>query len=622
MKKRLSVVILLVFVIQIFLSVPVFATDNSVTRLNNCEPEKIGDWLYYVKGSYNYSLFKIGAKGTESEVAKEYAGYAVALGDKIFYPNPEDGNKIYSVKQDGTENKIFLDQAVNLISGNNQLLYAKYAGGSSVVIDSISGKVTELLSKEFDIYSVSDQYLYYRDEKIFYKSKLDGTGAVELPAFSNNEKFICQIDGDTFYYVYKDKLYRSNPENTNSKKLADGGIYNLVIRNSKIFYKDPKTNYVYMMSKDGKEKKLLLKDDVWFTTSFDTNVYLNGAETSYKITPDGKKITKINCKSSVHFGSKYGIYFVKPNETYGFARMKADGSEDTVLLKDRVYNGQIKNGKLYYANEGGLYAVDLDGKNPTQLFKGYVYDFTVKDNWIFLYNDGNIYNLSLDGKVNSSTKVGSYITYFGEDVYFLGFESNGLYKVPMSGGTPTEVDKNYCSDLSVEGNALYYVTDNKLMKVEAGAITGKLVLNVTGFGGIYGDFIKYYNSDLNATYVMRLDGSGKTEYKYNENYVSGIDGWEYYTNSSDKNFLYKRQLDGSKPQLVLSEPDIKGIFIRDGVLFAEKDGNQIFMVLKDGTKKPLVLKDCNIYTIKMLDGYLYYQTFRFDAVDNKIYKLN
>lgn len=622
MKKRLSVVIMLVFVLQMFLSVAVFAVDNSTVKLNNSEPEKVGDWLYYVKSSYNYSLFKIGAKGSETEITKEYAGYAVALGDKIFYPNPEDGNKIYCVKQNGTGNKLFLDQAINLISGHKKLLYAKYPGGSSVAIDSVTGKITALLTKEFDIYSVSDKFIYYRDEKTFYKSKLDGTGAMELPAFSNNEKFICQIDGDTFYYVYKDKLYRSNPENTNGKKLADSAIYNLLIRGTKIFYKDPKNNYVYMMSKDGKEKKLLLKDDVWFTTSFDTNVYLNGVNMSYKITGDGKKITKIANKNSIHFGSTYGTYFVKPNETFGFAKMRADGSEDIILLKERVYNGQIKDNKLYYTNEVGLYSADLDGKHLTQLFKGYVYDFSVKDNWIYLYNDGTIYNLTLDGKENSRTKVGSYITYFGEDVYFLGYESNALYKVPMAGGTPVIVEGKACSDLSVEGNALYYVTENDLMKIEAGAATGKLVLNVTGFGGIYGNFIKYYNSDLNATYVMKLDGSGKTEYRYNENYVSSVDGWEYYTNANDKNYLYKKQLDGSNAQLVLNESNIKGVFLKDGVLYAEKEGNQVFIAMSDGTKKTVTLKDCNIYSIKMIDGYLYYQTFRFDAVDNKIYKLN
>ncbi len=620
MKKRISVVLTAFLVLQIFLTPMIAYGEEKVITFTGSEPEKIGDWIYYNKNTYNYSLFKMGGGQKDSLVMEEYSNYSLPLGDRIYYMDPKDNDKIYSMKQDGTDRRQFLNESVYLYYGYGNTLLVRDLNGNFKLVDTKTGKSVSALAPEYFVMGMTEDYIYYRMNEYLYKCRLDGTRPTKISGFENVEKTVCTFYKDQVYYSQDNKFYSYNVNTKKAKKLYNKAIYTAQVVGGNLFFKDPDDYKVYMLNGNGKTRKLILSEDVWFAAGYDKNVYFNGYHSAYKVTPDGKKVTKLSSDNNLAFATKYGAYYAVANESYGFAKMKPDGSEETILINKRMYNAQLKNDVLYYANSDGLYSASLNGENEAKLFNGYIYDFSVKDNWIYLNYDGYLYNMTLQGKVNAKTKIGTYATLVGTDVYFLGYESASLYKVPMSGGTPELVDGNPCSDLYVNGS-LYYVSQGKLMKIAAGENKGTYVVDIPDFMGFSGEFAKYYNNDLMAYYVVKLDGSGKAEYKYVDTLVVNMDGYDYYVNPEDNNYLYKKKLDGTDNKLVLKESDIYYAYVKNGVTLARKGGDIIYFVFGDGTTKQAALKNCSIYSVKIIGDYVYYQTYGLDSSESKVYKL-
>lgn len=617
---------IIAFAIQVLLAPWAAYGDVTPTTFTGSEPEKIGDWIYYVKDSYNYSLFKMGAGNKDQLVATDYAGYSLAIGDRIYFPNPKDEDLIYSMKPDGSELEKFWSEKITLYYSMKNLMIGRNAAGDYFSLDTKTKEYKVILDGDNYLMGITENSIFYREGETLFRAKLDGTKPVKVSGFdSSSGRTISLIDKETIYYTEKQKTYTYNMATKKKVKLSDKELYNFQLLDKKIYYKDPIDYKVYSMDLAGKGKKLVISEDAWFTYSYDESVYLNGSTYSYKIAKSGK-VTKLSAERYIHFATKYGVYYTLPNESYGFTKMKADGSGEEVLIKKRMYTAQLLNNTLYYSNSEGLFAASLDGLTENKIFDGYIYDFKAKGDWVYVNSDGYIYNISPTGTVNQKTKIGSNANILGSDVYFLGLDTSALYRVPMAGGTPEVVDSSYCSDLYVHGNLYYvtqtmkgdYQTEYKLMKVAADGKSGTFVGDVPSFSGYSGDYAKYYNSDLQASYVMKLDGTGPAEYKYPEQLMTTLEGNDYYVNPSDNNYLYKRKVDGTGETLLLRDADIQGVYVKDGITYVKGSDNKYTFIFSDGKIKRATLKDCNLYTIKIIGDSAYYSSYRLDAVEQRV----
>lgn len=265
------------------------------------------------------------------------------------------------------------------------------------------------------------------------------------------------------------------------------------------------------------------------------------------------------------------VYFSNEGIDYYLYKMRQDGSEKQVIVKDPVIAINVVGEWIYYTAEkssgnGGLFKIRLDGTQKTKLDSSINYFVHVANGWIYYSSDyGNIYKMKTDGtgktKIcnDSCTSInvsGDWIYYInmndkhkvyrvrtdgtGREKLFGGFSG---YHLAVDGNTALTVDIDFVKRINVDGSGYksYYQNDKQVSYINAN--NGWLYILEHDMSS---------SQPKSAFYKMRYDTSEKTkildiDFKNPANYFINVVGdWLYFKHSDDNHYMYRVKTDGTK----------------------------------------------------------------------------
>ncbi|MCR5719521.1 MAG: DUF5050 domain-containing protein [Lachnospiraceae bacterium] len=269
-------------------------------------------------------------------------GYFVQYGDKVFFSNPYDNQKLYSMNKDETDvKKISNVRACNLLAGSEFVYY--FQKGSSG--ESGLGGVRTAAS--------------------FNKCRHNGKGTRTL---TKDIVINGQLVGNTLYLMTNKKtyldFYKMSTDKSNQKTISEYEI-NPSCANEKIiyYYGTAKDHRLYSYDTETEAVQVLTEFGAWYPA------YYNGY-----------------------------IYYLDIENDYRLCRYNLSSKENEVVVNERIDNFNIGDGYLYCLVSGknpALMCYSPDGSNPLTVASGvyknlsmtseYVY-FTPYDNEESLYH--------------------------------------------------------------------------------------------------------------------------------------------------------------------------------------------------------------------------------------------
>lgn len=231
-----------------------------------------------------------------------------------------------------------------------------------------------------------------------------------------------------------------------------------------------------------------------------------------------RKFAKVNLKNrTLQFlpdRSEYGfiqyngwVYFFSISD--GIYKMKPDGLQKRLLIKQPVTQLCIYKGKLYFTASEKIFRADTDGTNKKEIGNGFYHTFL--NDRIYYSTNGQLYTMNLDGGDRK-------IFFADEEVLVTIIQPDYIY---------------YFKDAM--GGMKYYRYDIKRKSVE-------LLTTVNGFQfEICGNLIYYLSNVDSHLYKMTIDGTSKQ-------CVSSLTIYSYI---ADEPYLYIRCDDQSNTPLFI-----------------------------------------------------------------------
>ncbi len=277
--------------------------------------------------------------------------------------------------------------------------------------------------------------------------------------------------GDWVYYTdvnYNQNLCKMRPDGSEKQTLATGNVRVFCVRDEWIYYSLTDhfgvTNGIYKMKLDKSERTKLR----------------NGSCSYIQVEGDW-------------------IYFddgVLMAEGVLLHRMKTDGTEHSVVCKDKIVDAMVIEGKVY----------------------------------VVLYKDEKLYRMDLDGSnrkvVNSDLRA--YETVYSEGSIYSIHNNGDIQRVSLDGSN-------------------YEVLEYSSQQMEVSVVDGYMYLyksmyNSKTLENKYAFTKSPTESSFVQTELLTLEYSGTT---YNF-YMIVVDGWLYFPNYNDNARMYRVKTDGSK----------------------------------------------------------------------------
>ena len=251
-------------------------------------------------------------------------------------------------------------------------------------------------------------------------------------------------------------------------------------------------------------------------------------------------------------------------------------------------------GKVFYINKNDskIYLMNPDGSEKKKFDDTTAFTMAADGEWIY-FSGIDLYKIKADGTGKTKIDTAWYEHMAVKDgwIYYVEEQTNNtnIFKRDTDGGNIKSLNKDFSSDIAVEGDYVYYrnVDDkHRLYRMKNdGSGRQKLSDDTMGTTGLVvkDGWIYYLNeTDGSKIYKIKVDGSGRT--KVGNDYASFIDvagDWVYYANATDDWKLYKVKTDGTG-RTKLNE--FKSYYVRsngDYVYFAESDHGDKLSVLKN-----------------------------------------
>jgi|GEM_PF-801118 len=286
------------------------------------------------------STFEIEVNGTDAvpsdntEITPENiinAGNCSVQGDRIYFCNSYEGDKLYSMNTDGSDmRKLNDDRLERFYVSGDQIYYVNNSDGGKLYAINTNGSKKCKLSDDIIIsvfWNVSDGWIYYDnwDERKLYRIKTDG---------SERE----QLNGDTLY---------------------------MAVVEERIYFYDDHDKGIYSMKTDGNDKIKLSHDSVFKITVSDGWIYFNNTNDDYKLyamRTDGSERHKF-CDDYAPYMQVVDdiIYYIKGDE-WKIYSIKTDGSDRKLLSDERADWFIVSDDRIYYTVTGAkIYSMNTDG---------------------------------------------------------------------------------------------------------------------------------------------------------------------------------------------------------------------------------------------------------------------
>lgn len=279
-------------------------------------------------------------------------GYFCENGDTIYFSNSNDYQKLYSMNLDCKKFKRIGKTTVSEINCAGKYIY--YAANANKYKDKKGSSSGSVLSN-------GGIGLFRSDKKGNHTQTLYDK-AVGQVSLSGNFLYYQHYDKNKGVYLYKTKIDEKLGHEIFKCKVSPVGIHDRAL-------------YYCGVEKDHSIFKMSLLDE------------------SYE------KVYEGNCTHALVFQNK--LYFIDMNNNYALTRINMDGTEPTVLEKERVltYNFSLNGNFLYYQidnqDKSRICQMDMETGEVTTLLKGNFCNINTTSKYIFFseYDTDNVYVL-------------------------------------------------------------------------------------------------------------------------------------------------------------------------------------------------------------------------------------
>lgn len=268
-----------------------------------------------------------------------------------------------------------------------------------------------------------------------YFNYIDGTGETlnlnnyEITRFSDKPITMLNLVDGWIYGVLKDTkgypdvedgIIKVRPDGSGERRLLNGSIANMQVVDDTIYFINEENRYLYSMSVEGGEPKLLLDRRCYYLCVEGATIFFQSSddgEALYSIQTDGSDLRRLNSIPSwmpvfeegwIYYESMEGEDRSNP-DSYTIRKIRPSGLEDQLVAEIYAEGLNIDNGLMYFSNmedNGCLYTMQLDG---TYLQK-YPYEEAIINNRDYIFN-ANIYNLETitSTTVKNPNVAGGYV---------------------------------------------------------------------------------------------------------------------------------------------------------------------------------------------------------------------
>lgn len=495
---------------------------------NGVEKESVSDVGIYnvvarILESQNYLEKELTAtleiKSTEEQL------YSVRLGNKIYFQNNLDKNRLY-VFDNNSIDKVNNDTPEYLMSNNQKLYYYNKSLFSKNIMVYDGSQANSLISTKGEYLTTDGTYIYYAINNLLlntsangiYKIKLDGSSdPVKLTSdkasyltYANN--YIYYANNSESKHLYKVSV---NSNNTKGTLLWEEKVEYIVLGdNNSLYFSSSKqigglvdiatAVYKFMLASES-AVKLTTDAGKYLTVIGDYVYYVNNDKITSAIFGDG--IYKVSILATTNQNAP-GIKVLSAEEGNGFSSLTSDGTnlyyyklndkhfykylldtsseidlmanyvpDNTVSLLGYVDIKEYK-GEVFYINpqeNGALYKY-----NPITKMKIKVLNDSVSN--IYFHNDFMYYStyvvtnyalFRMDLKTEEIVKISSDRTdnliFVDDKIYYIKVGSlynNYIYQMDLNGGNVTLIqndDNLWVKNLEFKNDTFYYARNPKIL---------------------------------------------------------------------------------------------------------------------------------------------------------------
>lgn len=304
--------------------------------------------------------------------------------------------------------------------------------------------------------------------------------------------------------------------------------------------------------------------------------------------------------SLVTIAAIIGIFFYTYNRTY-YNDVNFIGN-----TTGNIYNGGLfceLNGKIYFSNDsdnGSLYVMNSDITNIQKIHSDKVAYINADENYLYYirtnnmkenttgnvltFNNTGIYRINHDGKNLKliTGKPGSYLTLQGNYLYFQRYDvSEGLqfYRNKIDASEERKLVNDAVTPITVIDNKLYY----------------------SGF-----------SKEHNINTIDLSSFTTRTRYEGNFAYPIIKGSYIYYINLDDKYKIYRMNLDGTNPTVLVKDRCSTYNISNSGKsLYYQVDDkkNSRIAVLNLDTMESEVIQTGNFKQINVTDYFVFFKDF-------------
>ncbi|MBU3101784.1 MULTISPECIES: DUF5050 domain-containing protein [Clostridium] len=527
-------------------------TQNSIlcNYVTSLELVKYGSVYYQdfsVSGSV--SLYKMNLDGSNKikildKSSCQYQSLSV-INNYIYYINYADSMKLYRVNVDGTNNVKVLDDPISsYYFYNNNIYYSTEDSISHYTylyranLDGIS-KV-KLGETALIICGIDNEWIYGIDSKNslgLVKTKLDGSGLTIIRSTRSYDKI--NVSTDWIYYINdddNDSLYKVRKDGNENQKISNSRKYN-VYNDSVFLLDDSADRNLYIsnttltntikVSDDNMKNIVIVGDWIYYTNSDDNNKL-------YKIGSNGVNRQKL-CDDNMSFGFKIVgdyVYYINHSSYDQYYKIRTNGTERVAVKFTPMFNIVISDGWIYFSNnyttiDGSLHRMKIDGTNEEIVSKDKLSDYGInaifiKDDYIYYINksdNDSFYRVNKDGtgKIKISDDYMVDAIFENGWIYYGNRDDDWKpYKIKIDGTNKTKISSDNFYNFTVNDGFIYYknYSNGNLLKIGEDG-TGKMQLtnnSVSAFS-VTGDWIYYDTYDQLNFYRMKKDGTSRVQIK-------------------------------------------------------------------------------------------------------------
>lgn len=270
----------------------------------------------------------------------------------------------------------------------------------------------------------------------------------------SNLGIVAEYDNDIYYIKYNDGVYRSKL--TIDKKIIDGQVYSMQIKDSYLYYMKYNNN-----------SACIERVNRYGTCNYESLASFN---------------TSMN---KFYLDDNY-IYYTKDGENAGLYRTNIDELKEEQLISGKCDDFQLESGKIYYLMSNYIGVMNNDATEKDILGSDEISEFIVYKGWIYYTNNmnGNLMRINILGNQKNVIVHNFFImdyNIFDDKIYYYNNEAKKICTVSIAGNDYKEI---------VEVN-------NK-----------DTMINITSNGDIY--YLEYYQDGDFYEYT-RINKDGKSK---------------------------------------------------------------------------------------------------------------